>query len=417
MTRPLLVALVVAACATPESNTPAPSALVLADSVEHLSNLAREPMVVRHPGGALFVTGYGDTLPHLWRSDDEGKQWRTVNVGSRADGAIGNSDVDLAVGPDGTLYYMNMSFDRTRLVGTRIDMGVSRDTGATWQWTQLSNSEFDDRPWVDVAPDGTVHTIWNDGAGVSHTTSADSGRTWKEGARVSTRGGSSHLAVGQNGEVAVRVVPLSASGNRFDAGVEFLAISTDRGATWQQRELPGQRAWFPMKDTTVTPSTWVTTEEQRWVEPLAWDAEGALYSFWASERVLWLARSRDQGATWTSWQIATSDAVAYFPYLIARGRGELAASWFTGKGDSVSAHLAHLRVPTDSAPPAIALAPPFQLEAFAAREPGQPPVRDTAGEYFGLTFMGDGSIGLATTIQNPVSKRLGFLWRRYRLSP
>jgi len=27
----------------------------------------------------------------------------------------------------------------------------------------LSKKRFDDRPWVAVEPDGTVHVVWNDG--------------------------------------------------------------------------------------------------------------------------------------------------------------------------------------------------------------------------------------------------------------
>jgi hypothetical protein len=85
------------------SARPAPSArdtadpLVLSAPVDHLDALAREPMVVEHPGGALFVTGYGDSVPHLWRSSDRGGTWSPVNVGTEADGAAGNSDVDLDI--------------------------------------------------------------------------------------------------------------------------------------------------------------------------------------------------------------------------------------------------------------------------------------------------------------------------------
>jgi len=32
-------------------------------------------MVVRHPSGALFVTGYWDTIPPVWKSGDNGATW------------------------------------------------------------------------------------------------------------------------------------------------------------------------------------------------------------------------------------------------------------------------------------------------------------------------------------------------------
>jgi hypothetical protein len=76
-------------------------------------------MIVEHPEGTLFVSGYsGDrasgppqTVPRLWISTDHGSTWNAVNVGTEVDGAIGNSDVDLAVSRDGTLYFVSMGFD------------------------------------------------------------------------------------------------------------------------------------------------------------------------------------------------------------------------------------------------------------------------------------------------------------------
>ncbi|MGE0441955.1 MAG: sialidase family protein [Gemmatimonadales bacterium] len=377
--------------------------------MDHLDALAREPMVVRHPGGALFLSGYSDPEPRLWRSDDDGATWRRIPVGDSASGAAGNSDVDLAVGPDGTLYFITMVFDRAALEGVSIQVAASHDTGATWQWTRLSGTRLADRPWIEVAPDGTAHAIWNDGAGVAHAMSTDGGRTWTEGPRVNPLGGSSHLAVGPNGELAVNVVPLSASGNRFDAGVAFVATSTDRGATWTRHPPPGEREWFPMRDTTTTPPTWSLPPQPRWVEPLAFDAAGALYSLWVSGPAVHLARSADLGATWTTWQVAGSEATPFFPYLVARGPGELAASWFTA-GDSLLAHVAVLRVGTDSTP-AVALAPPFRPESYSPADSSQ---GDSAGEYLPLVWLPDG-LGVASPIQHPAASRLGFSWRRYRL--
>ncbi len=43
-------------------NAPAPTTLVVADPVDHLDVLAREPMIVEHPHGTLFVSGYDEFL-------------------------------------------------------------------------------------------------------------------------------------------------------------------------------------------------------------------------------------------------------------------------------------------------------------------------------------------------------------------
>lgn len=408
------LAVLAAACETPAPPAPPPpTRLVLADSVDHLDALAREGMVVQHPGGALFVSGYGDTLPHLWRSSDKGASWQAVAVGALP-GAAGNSDVDLAVGPEGTLYFMTMVFNRTTLEGASVQVAVSHDTGATWTWHPLSKTRFDDRPWIEVASDGVAHAIWNDGAGVAHATSTDRGQTWHEEQRVFTVGGSSHLAIGPRGEIAVRGVPLSASGNRFNAGADSLAVSTDQGQTWQRRAPPGSREWFPMRDTTVTPPEWVQPARPRWVEPIAWDSAGALYSFWASGSRVMLARSTDRGATWSTWTVAEAAATPYYPYLIARGNGELAASWFTGVGDSLRANVARIQIAADTSAPQVALAPSFQIESFGMAAFGQSHTRNTGGEYLALVFLRDGTLGMVLPIQNEAARRTGFAWRRYR---
>lgn len=160
---------------------------------------AREPTIVEHPSGALFVSGYGSGRPTLWKSLDRGARWARVSVGTEAQGAVGNSDVDLAVAGDGTLYYAAMGYNRRAGEGTSVVVGVSGDAGATWSWKVVSKNHFDDRPWVEVAPDGTAHVIWNDGAGVNHSVSRDRGASWAKVGRVHDWGCSSHLAVGPNG--------------------------------------------------------------------------------------------------------------------------------------------------------------------------------------------------------------------------
>jgi hypothetical protein len=214
----------------------------------------------------------------------------------------------------------------------------------------------------------------------------------------------------------VRYVPLSASGNRFDAGVEGIAVSLDRGATWTRHPPPAKLGWFPLFDTTTTPPTARMPAQPRWVEPIAWDSTGALYSVWAADSGVWLGRSLDRAASWTTWKIAETEAVPYYPYLIARGKGVLAASWITGKGAAMRANLARVEVGPD-ATPNVALAPPFEFESFMLAGFGDPTAHDAAGEYLPVVFLPDGSIGMATPIQNAPANRLGFQWRRYTLAP
>jgi hypothetical protein len=375
-------------------------------ATDHVDGLAREPMLLETRDGTLYVTGYGGPTPRLWRSVDAGRSWSNVNVGTEADGAIGNSDVDLAMAPDGTLYFVVMSYDRVKYEGTGISIAASRDDGATWKWTAISRDRFDDRPWVEVAPDGVAHVIWNDGAGISHAVSPDRGQTWVERPRIHTAGGSSHFAISPSGFLAVRITPLSASANKFDPGVDHVAVSADGGATWTVRNLPGNRVWSVPE---------VNKDFLRWVEPVAWDATDHLYALWSEGTTLRLGQSADRGASWESWEVARDSVPIYFPYLIAREQGELAATWFTGLRDSIRANLAHIRVSSGGSPH-VTNAESFAFPAFTRADSTAAWIRDTAGEYIPVVFLRDGRIVVVTTIQDTPRQARGFTFRPYRLT-
>jgi hypothetical protein len=230
--------------------------------------------------------------------------------------------------------------------------------------------------------------------------------------RIHDKGGSNHLAVGPAGEIAVRIAPLSASGRNFDDGVDLLAVSTDAGGSWHKHSAPGRREWVAMLDKSVTPPKWTEPEIPRWVEPVAWDSAGRLYSLWTNREGLWLARSADRGVTWRTWQLINDANVLHYPYLAAHGRGELAATWFSGRADTLKAHVARIAVDDSYSTPRMIEVPPFQIDSW---DPGEPPrntpMRDSAGEYLAVAFLRNGAFGVVSPIQNRATRRFGFTWR------
>ncbi|MCC7051897.1 MAG: exo-alpha-sialidase [Gemmatimonadaceae bacterium] len=401
----LLCSLVLLGCArVPSTADSLGPRLALEARVDVQGTRTREPMVVQHGSGALLVAGYAVRTQALWRSTDGGARWDSVAISDGSSTAVGNSDTDLAVAPDGTIYFASMTFDRSVGEGRRIAIGVSDDAGRSFRWTVLSTTRFDDRPWVKVAPDGSAHVIWNDGSGVRYVTSRDRGRTWTDRPRISARGGSSHLAIGPGGVMAVRVAPVSASGNRFDAKADQLLVSSDGGTTWVARMVPGR-------------PTWRAGDLSRWVEPLAWDARGALYAAWAEDSTLLLARSADRGSTWQTWVVARGGDTPYYPFLIAQGDGALAVTWHAGEGERLRWHAARIEAGARMRAPKIRRSSPLPLDAFrwdpqAAGPTAAAPVRAPAGEYLAAVFLADGGVGVVTPVQTPT--RDGFTWWKFR---
>jgi len=128
---------------------------------------------------------------------------------------------------------------------------------------------------------------------------------------------------------------------------------------------------------------------------------------------IWLARSLDQGSTWATWRLAESPDVAYYPYLVARGSGELAAAWFSSRPEVLQAHVPRIDVGEGTDTPRIVESAPFEPESWRRdTRPDAPPIRATAGEYLPILFLRKGGLVVVSPIQNMRENRFGFsLWK------
>lgn len=375
--------LLFAACGASAHPLP-PRQLVEVSHIDHLDHVAREPALAVSSSGRLFVAGYGAAQPELWQSDDHGTTWTPVALGA---GAVGNSDVDLAIAPDGTIYFVNLLFDREAGKGKSIAVAASHDEGATWTWTTLSAQPLDDRPWVVVATDGSAHVIWSNEGGVHHAVSHDRGATWQEGKLVAVAGGSSHFVAGPHGLLAARITPTWGGGAKLTMGIDKIRLSGDNGTTWTTVQAPGERKWRMLGDTD-------DPDALHWVEPLAFDSDGDLYSVWTGDHGLHVARSRDRGTTWKQFLIATGDV--FFPYAIATEPGTLVVTWFSASKPALADlrwHIARVDGQNMSEPPSQPLPCTRKDEHGAVAQ-------DTCGEYLMPAALPGGRIGVATTIQH-----------------
>ena len=123
-----------------------------------------------------------------------------------------------------------------------------------------------------------------------------------------------------------------------------------------------------------------------------------------------LARSTDDGATWTIWQLARAQDT-FYPYLVARNKGELAATWFSTADSTLRAHAALIDV-SDNGAPAISATTLVPDSWGLTSRHGNPEERDTGGEYLPITFLRDGSVAVVSPIQNERAGRYGFSWWR-----
>ena len=389
---------------------PSKGRLKLKDTTSHIEFLSREPMLVQHPDGTLFTTGYTNSraIPDVWKSSDLGSIWEKINGGSMETGAGGNSDKDLAIDEKGNVFVASMEFgplesDSSVWAGKYIVLGISKDKGASWEWKYVSREIGDDRPWITTSP-GKVHLVWNNKRGVFYRVSKDEGASWSNPVQIIESGCSSHFAVSQSGILAVRITPHYQSSFLFDTDADFIALSRD-GKNWSLKKPPGDAQW--------SHSYFSPDSIPRWVEPIAWDKNENLYSVWSEGRQVFIGRTANLADSWDSWLIADGK-LAFYPYLAADTQAKrLVASWFTYTDidrRKVRGNVAFIDFENSNSP-RLLISHPLELDIWRRRGG----FSDTGGEYFPVVILQDGNIGAITTVQNHAKQRFGFKWWRWEL--
>ena len=102
----------------------------------------------------------------------------------------------------------------------------------------------------------------------------------------------------------------------------------------------------------------------------------------------------------------------YYPYMEISGE-HIMITWTSGFGNKLRHHAGIVNIGDQT--PRLFSIEPLKLD-LRSRFAGAGNGLSTGGEYFPMIQLSNGNFGMATTIQNQVSKRLGFTWWELTLS-
>lgn len=284
---------------------------------------ATEPSILLDPDrGAIFVSALSGLLPprmgggqsYLWKSTDAGATWRQISLGladrHNRNAAPGGGDTDLALAPDGTIYYVD------QWIGSQ-SVSVSTDGGESWDSFQpVTTVPVVDRPWIEVDDEGAVYEVVHTFApGVWVSKSVDRGKSWLQQVKASDDAAApSPLAIGRDGAVYFTVAA--------EGRLKLLA-SRDGGLTFQPSTIAEGLVL-----TDVLGLYTLTTL----LSPVAIDDAGGLHVAFSvpsegTHRVFY-SHSRDSGRSW-SVPVAVSPptTIAIFPWIDAGASGSVALAW------------------------------------------------------------------------------------------
>lgn len=339
----------------PNASLSGPSGILVSNGISGMN--AEVVQYYDSTSGYLYEAWIANYSIGFARSSDGGNTFGSIQLvpGSRAAFPAYSWDPALAVSPNGTVVVSFMHEYSNRSISPVVDFSFNH--GSTFPVSSIvvpeSNTTFSDRDYVAVAPNGTVYVTWNfapyasmvgivcppgdscyyssgDFNGmISH--SSDLGKSWSTPAPFSPGypyGGmvAAPITVSSNGTIMILYEDynVTASHNLLD-GYNYFIESTNGGVNWSNRVMVGSGHGY-------LPSTnW-------WIDgDISLSSSGTIYATYDTYRggvdVPFLSYSTDNGATWSTVQVAPSNSNAFHITQPASGpNGTVLVAWVTEAG-------------------------------------------------------------------------------------
>lgn len=368
--RPLAAAWLVLLPTLAGCMTPAPGSDLAAPAgdparPEAMAPVFEAPVVLPYLGGNepgllatdqdhLFVT---TTSTGFWRSFDGGATWEALSATCsfpepmcvNSNSLEGGADASLAIDRRGRLHWAGLALN------SAVPYQWSDDEGLNWSEPfDVAEGTSPDREWIVAGPGDDLYVVWRAYGGedverraVAVRASRDLGATWEPWSPIveveSVKVGAA--TAGQEPPLLGRPAIDARSGALYvplsplHGGPVQVARSLDRGASWDLVDLPGRSEDFLLAGQ-------VPHSKGNIFPVVAVDEAGTVYASWSEDRdapealpstggktvmvpKVYLAVSRDQGATWSeAMPVSPPDRAAVFPAIAAGAPGRVGLAWY-----------------------------------------------------------------------------------------
>lgn len=286
-----------------------------------------EPSIMINPYNTNQIMA-GSNLNYYYTSNDGGYTWESYELYSAENGVWG--DPCIVTDTAGSFYFMHLSNPASGSWIDRIVCQKTNDFGETWpteSYTGLNGTKAQDKEWAIVdRTSNTIYMTWtqfddygssssSDSSAIMFSKSVDGGASWSEALRINEKGGD---CIDDDNTVEGAVPALGPDGEIYVAwsGPEGIVFdkSIDEGNTWLEQDIevdPHPTGWnydIPgINRANGLPVTACDTSHS--------PHRGTIYINWSDQRNgaddtdVWLAKSVDDGETWSDPKRVNDDAM------------------------------------------------------------------------------------------------------------